>query len=855
NWNTDQPLNEWYGVTTNAEGRVTELDLAFFGLKGALPPSFGDLTNLTNLNLSYGNEITSLPESFGQITKLISLNLDGNPVNNLPASFGQLINLTTLNLTSNGLTSLPESFGQLNSLDDLTLEGNPLTSLPESFGQLSNLTTLKIKYSTLTSLPESFGQLSKLAILDLTYNSLTNLPASFGQLTNLISLDLSYNTSLTSLPVSFGQLTSLTNLNLFNNQLTSLPESIGQLQELKTLDLKYNGLSFAELEKIPEGFKSDYENYYPQTVDKIKTIHFLENNSIQLQADITKTENDQYYWYKKTASGSTEITSNERIEINGDQIKINNLTAADEGEYFYQVTNTNFEIPSNTNPSLVPLSSHIQNLKVATSETEKTYGETDFYIYLNNEDYQLSSSETSVAEIIKEDKHYKVNIKRAGKTTLTVQNPDEEWELTIHKAPLTITAHNKSIIYGDPLPTFDGVVEGLQYDDKAPKVTYTTTAPDDRAKVVEVGYSITIEDENIEDVDGKLSNYEIIKEEGVLMVNKALLNVTSNNKNTTYGEDLPKFEGTAKGFKYGDEQKIEISYEVDNPIHPTAGQHPIHAKLDDPEDRLKNYTLEVKEGSLTVDKATLEITTKDKVKIYGEVPSNGELSSFDGTVTGLKFDDKEDMEVYYSVNDLSVGSHRLEVKLKGPEDQVNSYALNYVNESSITIHKAPLTIRVNDKTLTFFGENIELDAEFEGLQYDDYPNMQYSYHADGSSPTGEYPIIAEILGPEKIFRNYEIELINGTLTIGLITGNEEEISQQELELFPNPTFHTLQIKWEKPQAWNLSVIDLSGRVLFQKESKLPSNHYQLETNKLSAGHYFLKIQLEDKLLSLPFIKQ
>ena len=48
NWLTDAPIGEWSGVTTNSDGRVSELNLHSGGLNGEIPPELGNLTDLRN---------------------------------------------------------------------------------------------------------------------------------------------------------------------------------------------------------------------------------------------------------------------------------------------------------------------------------------------------------------------------------------------------------------------------------------------------------------------------------------------------------------------------------------------------------------------------------------------------------------------------------------------------------------------------------------------------------------------------------------------------------------------------------------------------------------------------------------
>ena len=127
NWLNDaKPLSEWHGVTTDADGRVTELSLSRNGLEGAIPPHLGDLTNLEFLDL------------------------DGNYlVGHIPSELGGLANLDTLHLSDNHLTGqIPGELGNLSALTQLHLYRNELSGpVPASLGNLAKLEELWVSFN------------------------------------------------------------------------------------------------------------------------------------------------------------------------------------------------------------------------------------------------------------------------------------------------------------------------------------------------------------------------------------------------------------------------------------------------------------------------------------------------------------------------------------------------------------------------------------------------------------------------------------------------------------------------------------------------------------------------------------
>ena len=90
-WLSDAPLSGWYGVSTDARGRVTELALSGNSLAGALPAELGNLGHLEELDLSENRLTGALPAECGHLSKLEQLDLARNNLTGpLPQSLTRL---------------------------------------------------------------------------------------------------------------------------------------------------------------------------------------------------------------------------------------------------------------------------------------------------------------------------------------------------------------------------------------------------------------------------------------------------------------------------------------------------------------------------------------------------------------------------------------------------------------------------------------------------------------------------------------------------------------------------------------------------------------------------------------------
>ena len=264
NWLSNRPLSEWHGVTTDASGHVTELNLYGNQLTGAIPSSLGNLSNLTVLNL-HNNELTgAIPSSLGNLSNLTVWKLDGNHLTGaIPSSLGNLSNLTVLGLSGNQLTGeIPAELGNLASLGFLYLAGNPLTGcVPVSLRNVASndFPELGLPFCDMFDPGGVAGDRDALVALynatdglNWTNNSrwLTDAPigqwhgvttAAAGRVTHL---DLQYNGLTGRIPPELGSLSILAELLLERNKLTgSIPSELGSLSNLTVLGLSGNQLT------------------------------------------------------------------------------------------------------------------------------------------------------------------------------------------------------------------------------------------------------------------------------------------------------------------------------------------------------------------------------------------------------------------------------------------------------------------------------------------------------------------------------------------------------------------------------------------------------------------------------------
>ena len=206
NWCSDKPVEEWYGVTVNNQGRVQELSLPDNHLVGVIPEEIGDLSALRVLNLRCiytNNELSGeIPSRIGELAELRTLDLQGHRFSGtIPKSIFNLNNLELINLEGGVMEivsddnkihlvklselggTLPEEIGNLKWLRELDLQENHLTGkIPESIVNLMNLYRFWIAGNEFSGNLPPIDHLPKLKYIQMGENCfIGNIPSSYSK--------------------------------------------------------------------------------------------------------------------------------------------------------------------------------------------------------------------------------------------------------------------------------------------------------------------------------------------------------------------------------------------------------------------------------------------------------------------------------------------------------------------------------------------------------------------------------------------------------------------------------------------------------------------------------------------------
>jgi MBG domain (YGX type) len=327
--------------------------------------------------------------------------------------------------------------------------------------------------------------------------------------------------------------------------------------------------------------------------------------------------------------------------------------------------------------------------------------------------------------------------------------------MTIGKANLTVTADNKSMPLGGPLPVLTVSYTGFVNGDVAANLTSQPTATTTATAASPAGsYPITPS-------GGSSSNYTFSYVNGTLSVGKALLVITANNATMPYGGTFPALSISYSGFANGDDASsltTQPSLSLLAAATSPAGTYTITPSgAVDP-----NYTIIYINGTFTITPVPLTIKANNASMTYG-----GSVPALTATYTGfVNGDGASSLTTAPTLSTTAspispVGTYT--TSASGAVDP--NYIISY-QTGTMTVGKANLTVTADNKSMPLGGPLPALTVSYSGFVNGDNASNLTSQPtatttATAASPAGVYPITPS--GGSS--SNYTFSYVNGSLDV------------------------------------------------------------------------------------------
>lgn len=396
-------------------------------------------------------------------------------------------------------------------------------------------------------------------------------------------------------------------------------------------------------------------------------------------------------------------------------------------------------------------------LTVKTNDESKTYGDAPVAFGVSYTGFVNGDDATDLSGMLAFDFTDTANtlagsytVTPSGLTSMNYNVAFASGTLTVSKAAITVAADSATRTYGAANPAFAGTLSGIRNGDNI-TASYSSVAD---ASSPAGGYAIT---PTLADPDNKLVNYTVASTDGTLTITRAALSVVGDSYTRRYGEANPAFGGTVSGVLNND--GIAASYSSAAVPSSPIGQYQIAIALDDPNNRLSNYDVSTTERTLTIQKALLSVTAENASRLYGQ--TNPALT---GTVTGVQ--NGEVITASYSTGATEtspVGSYAIVPALSGAT--LSNYEVTS-NNGTLTIDRAALTVKADDKSKTYGGAAVPFTVSYTGFVNNETAaslsgTLAFNFADAPTTPAGAHTITPSGLSSP----NYAITFASGTLTV------------------------------------------------------------------------------------------
>ena len=374
----------------------------------------------------------------------------------------------------------------------------------------------------------------------------------------------------------------------------------------------------------------------------------------------------------------------------------------------------------------------------------------------------------------------------------TIEKTEGELEVTpvTDKVIVTITGKTKTVTYDGKEHSvfgYDVTVSNALYNPKK-DMQFNGIDEDMTAKGTDAGtYPMGLEDSDFTNISDNFTNVEFVVTDGYVKINPRAVTLTSETAGKVYdGTALTKPEVAVGGDGFVDGEVTDIKAtgsvtyvsdgEVTNTITYTEGE----------KFNADNYDIQKTEGKLWITavtaKVTVTVTEKSDTVTYDGMPhtvSGYESMTADNPLYDVEDSVDETPTANWAANGTDAGEYPVGIAA-GDFENTNKNFSNVtfvVEDGSLTIAPAPITLQASSRSKTYDGTPLKADGYGFSEGNLDLAKDIASVILTGSQTlvgSSESQITEVVLEKEKNPDNYKFTFLPGTLTVTDGTGEDEK---------------------------------------------------------------------------------
>ena len=366
-------------------------------------------------------------------------------------------------------------------------------------------------------------------------------------------------------------------------------------------------------------------------------------------------------------------------------------------------------------------------------------------------------------------------VKQAGPKYNNYQVNFRSGSLVITKKSATVFVDSFNKTYDGKTASFTAKSNDLASTDSLSEIAAFSFGAAQSA--VKAGsYSITL---SVAARGAKYGNYELTLSEGAtLTVDKKAITVTAEDLVKTYDGKTAEFTVSAVGLAEGDTLASIGTFgfgDCESTVN--VGVYTLTPSVSEQGERYGCYEITFVSGQLIIGARELTVSADSLTKTY-----DGKTAEFTVSAVGLaEGDELSEVIAAFGFGDadgkINAGTYNITLSISETGEKYGNYTVTTVN-GTLTVETRKLTVTASDATKIADGAaytDFILTAEglAEGDELSDVIAVFGYGEAQDATEVGEYKIELSVVTEGEDYSNYDVTLVDGTLTVNEAPSNDE----------------------------------------------------------------------------------